>query len=265
VNGYARTLGSVGIVLLGVACSSPGATSAATSSGTGGGAGATSGGETVDAAVTLVTSDGLSLSGILTTGPASPEGSPGVVLVHQFGESKAQWASLPQTLARSGFRTLAFDLRGHGASDPYGGASLDDLLTDPDGAPRDVDAALAYMAGPGGGDPTRLGVVGTSIGANLTLVAAIGHQARTFVSISARRPPTESLAGAPATGMGSVFFLASELDPGGQATDAQSMFMATAEPRKLTIYPGTADHGIAILEHQPGALGEMLAWLSAQL
>ena len=255
--------GTAGILQL-VACSSTGAAS----SGTGGGdsPGVTTGsGPTVDAPVTFETSDGLSLSGVLTTDPASPPGSPGVVLVHQFGESKAQWAALPHMLAHSGLRTLAFDLRGHGASDAYGGASLDDLLTDPDGAPRDVDAALAYMAGPGGADPDRLGVVGTSIGANLALVAAIKHQARAFVSISARRTPTESLAGVAATGMRSVFYLASELDPGGQAADANALFLDTLEPRAIAIFPGTADHGIAILEDQPGAEDAVRSWLLEQL
>jgi dienelactone hydrolase len=214
--------------------------------------------------VSFVTADGATLRGYLTAAPGTPAGAPGVVLVHQYLMDDLQWGDLPEELAAQGWRVLAFDLRGHGTSDPYTGANY---LSDPVAGPADLDAALAFLADPAGGaaDPARLGVVGTSVGANLTVAAAVRSLARTYVSYSARLPPVETFAGGPATGMQSVFYVASELDAGGQAADAQAMYDATLDPRDLHVYAGIADHGIAILTNEPDARPALVAWLGATL
>ena len=63
-----------------------------------------------------------------------------------------------------------------------------------------------------------------------------------------------------------MFYFAGENDSNGdQARDAQEMFDATAEPRRLQIYSGTADHGIAILRNQSDARELVLEWLAANL
>jgi fermentation-respiration switch protein FrsA (DUF1100 family) len=65
--------------------------------------------------------------------------------------------------------------------------------------------------------------------------------------------------------MASVFYLAGEDDPGGQAADAQALYDLTADPRELHVYPGTADHGIAILENQADARDRLFDWLAQGL
>jgi len=222
-------------------------------------------GEPTSADVTFNASDGVGLTGYLTTTPGAGPGAPGVVLVHQFQLDDEQWGDLPEALAERGYRVLAFNLRGHGDSDPYGGGTLSDLLNDPNGAPLDLVAAIAYLTGPGGADAARIAVVGTSVGANLAVAAAINDLATTYVSFSARLPPTENLAGATASGMSSVFYLAGENDAGGQAADAQTMHDATTAPRDVHIYLGSADHGIAILNNQPDARMRLFDWLTANL
>jgi dienelactone hydrolase len=242
------------------------ASTATTTSGAGGssgGGGATAAPNRSD--VALTTSDGLNLTGYLTAGGASPPGSPGVVLLHQYTQTDEQWGQLPEELAKRGYRTLAFNLRGHGDSDAYGGGALSGILTDPAGAPRDVDAAIAYLKGAGQADPARIAVVGTSIGANLAVASSIDAKAKTYVAFSARMPPTEALAGKAASGMASVFYLAGENDAGGQAADSQTMHDATADPRAIHIYPGSADHGIALLTGQADADDKLFDWLKAQL
>jgi dienelactone hydrolase len=266
---------ALGAALLGLAsaaalgaggCGAPAGTDATPGTDAGSDAATADGGTPMRTDVTFTTSDGLTLTGYLTALPSTPMGAPGVLLVHQYMLDDLQWGDLPEALADQGWRVLAFDLRGHGDSDPYGGGPLTNLFTDPDGAPRDVDAALAWLGGPGGADPARIGIVGTSIGANLTVAAAIRGLAHTYAAFSSRIPPTEALAGGlPATGMTSVFYLAGELDTGGQAADAQTMFDATTPPSDIQIYPGTADHGIAILNNQPDARGLLVAWLQATL
>jgi hypothetical protein len=108
-------------------------------------------------------------------------------------------------------------------------------------------------------------VVGTSVGANLAVVSSLQQAARTFVSISSRLPPIEALAEQPATGMASVFYLAGELDAGGQAADALTMFDETAPPRRLEVVAGSSDHGIDLLEQHPAVRDAILAWLASTL
>ena len=84
--------------------------------------------------------------------------------------------------------------------------------------------------------------MGTSIGANLAVVASMKMLAKTFVAISPRRSPVESLAGAPAAGMKSVFYLVSENDG---AADVRALHDLTAEPRGIHVYEGVADHGVS--------------------
>lgn len=215
-------------------------------------------------AVRIPTADGLELAGAVVVAPGVPQPAPGVVLVHQFQRDGTQWGDIPDRLATAGYRVLVFDLRGHGGSDPYDGA-LSDLLTDPNGAPRDVEAALTFITTVVQADPDRIAIVGTSIGANLAVAAAIGDKAKTYVAYSTRQAPTESLAGAPAEGMRSVLYLAGENDPGNQAIDSQVMFEATAEPRLLIVYPGSARHGIELLLEEPGADAELFDWLGEHL
>jgi dienelactone hydrolase len=210
-------------------------------------------------------SDGVTLRGYLTAGGLSPVGAPGVALVHQFMRDDEQWGSLPEDMAKAGYRVLAFNLRGHGDSDPYGGGPLNGLLNDPAGAPLDVQAAIEHLGGEGGADPSRIAVVGTSIGANLAVVAAIRGWAKTHVAFSARIPPTENLAATAAEGMSSVFYLAGENDAGGQAADSQTLFDRTGAPRRIEIRAGSADHGIDLLNDHPESSAGLMEWLSETL
>ena len=65
--------------------------------------------------------------------------------------------------------------------------------------------------------------------------------------------------------MTSVFYLAGEDDPGGQAADSQTMYDAGSDPRRIEIYPGVADHGIVLLENQASARTFLLEWLEETL
>ncbi len=210
-------------------------------------------------------SSGDVLTGFLTTTSLTAAGSPGVVLVHQYLEDDEQWGELPNQLARAGYRVLAFNLHGHGDSAPYDGP-LSNILSDPVIGPGDVAAARTWLIGAGQSDPNRIAIIGTSIGANLAVGAAISGDAKTYVSVSARKSAVETLAGTTASGMSSVLYMASELDGGGvQATDAQTMHDATAKPKQIHIYQGVDDHGIGILRNRSDASTRILDWLNLHL
>jgi hypothetical protein len=212
---------------------------------------------------TVTTEDGKVLSATLSNmGHLTSDGVGGILLIHQFQRDKSQWGNWPANLAR-GSIVLALDLRGHGESDPYDGP-LTNLLTDPLGAPLDLEAGLRELVDQGA-DPNRLAVVGTSVGANLAVVASIKGYANTVAAISPRIEPIEALAEQNATGMEGAFYLAGQNDPGGQADDAQALFDATGEKRALTIVAGSADHGIDLFNNAENAKAEIQTWLNENL
>lgn len=213
--------------------------------------------------VTLTTRDSLSLAASFDA-PAGEMAVPAVLLLHQYEDDRSQWGTWPETLRDAGYAVLAIDYRGHGDSDPYPG-QLEAILTNPDGAPHDVDAALDWLRARDTVDGDRIAIVGTSIGANLAVASAIGRKAHTYVALSARQPPTESLAGAPATGMSSVLYIASEEDGGGQAADSVVMHEFTVDPKQLVIYPRTAAHGKDFLGDDFTTRETVESWLAARL
>lgn len=205
------------------------------------------------------------LTGYLSTSDLSPPGSPGVVLVHQYTNNDEQWGTWPETLAAKGYRVLAFNLRGHGDSAPYDGV-LSGILGDPEAAPADLQAAVTYLTTEGQANPERIAIIGTSIGANLSVAAAAEDLAKTYVSLSSRKSAVEIFAGKAITDLDSVFYLAGENDSGGvQAADAQTLFDSTTEPRELKVYSATSDHGIAILNNQADSFALIEDWLAATL
>lgn len=99
-----------------------------------------------------------------------------VVLVHQLGSSRSEWAPLVQRLQRApAVTTLAIDLRGHGASTrgPQGEQTTwESFGTDAAqwaGVVSDVDAALRFLSL---GQFRRVALVGSSIGASACIAAA---------------------------------------------------------------------------------------------
>lgn len=130
--------------------------------------------------VEIATEDGFTLGATLYPG-ATPD-APAVILAHQVGSTRAEWADLVAALREEPALTvLTFDLRGHGQSTrgPRGEtASFGSFDTDAWSATSaDVAAAVAYLSGPGCPvRPRRIGLVGSSIGATAVIRAAAGDR-----------------------------------------------------------------------------------------
>src|SRR5687768_10607075 len=115
--------------------------------------------------VQLTTSDGATL-GAEDWGT----GTKGVLLVHDEGRTRADWATLAPKLASTGFKVLAIDLRGHGSSKravPLAEADWPNLV-------HDVSAGAAWLQKAGA---TEIHLVGARLGANLGLNAAATNPA----------------------------------------------------------------------------------------
>jgi pimeloyl-ACP methyl ester carboxylesterase len=88
-----------------------------------------------------------------------------VVLLHGAGENRTATLPQAQVLSRAGFGVLLLDARGHGRS----GGRGTDVGWDGDG---DVRAALDFLATRPDVDPTRIGLLGLSMGAEEAIGAA---------------------------------------------------------------------------------------------
>ena len=93
-----------------------------------------------------------------------------VLLVHDEGRSRADFAMLAPKLAAAGYRVLAIDLRGHGDS------KLPAPLAETDWPKLvgDVDAGVGWLHDRGA---TEIHVLGVGLGANLALADAASNTA----------------------------------------------------------------------------------------
>lgn len=139
-----------------------------------GGANADAGSRPAPQVVALETADGAWSLGATRVNGEVPGCA--VVLVHQLGSHRGEWAPLVARLQRTpAVSTLALDLRGHGASvrgPQRARVHWSALGTDPEAwanTAADVDAALRFLAL---GGVHRVVLVGAGLGATAAILAA---------------------------------------------------------------------------------------------
>ena len=211
-------------------------------------------------AVTFTTPDGVSLAGRLF-GPSDAQA--GVVLSHMLPADQSSWYAEADRLAAQGYRVLTFDFRGYC---PGGDAGCSQGTRDLNEAPTDLTAALSYLRSQG---PTRLGLVGASIGGLASLIVA-SHQTNipAVVTLSAPEVLNAVAAGPPvlAAVTGAKLFIAGLGDPTGSAQAAQDLYENSPQPKRLDIVP-VDDHGTDLLTGGQGTQVRQLleAWLAQYL
>ncbi len=134
--------------------------------------------------VTIRTDDGVSLAA--TWYEPGSRSAPAVVFVHMLHKSRHDWEAVAAELGSQGIGALALDLRGHGESSgtlPEGEAADYSVLV------RDVAAARRYLATRGDVVPSRIGIAGASIGANLAVLEASADSA--VASLALLSPSTD--------------------------------------------------------------------------
>ncbi|WP_440995540.1 alpha/beta hydrolase [Arhodomonas sp. SL1] len=87
------------------------------------------------------------------------------VITHGWGANRELMLPLARPLHEAGWTVLAFDARNHGNSD-------DDTFSSMPRFAEDIDAAVAWLRGPAGYGDARLALIGHSVGAAATLLAA---------------------------------------------------------------------------------------------
>ena len=123
-----------------------------------------------EAPVDLRASDGARIHAVVVG-----SGHVAVVLVHQYGSSHCEFMPFARELAGLGYRALAIDLRGNGASFALRGSGTR--------FDRDVAAVVAHLRASGA---TSIKLVGASMGgtAVLTAAASISPRVDGVVSLS---------------------------------------------------------------------------------
>ncbi len=111
--------------------------------------------------VSFVTADGLALRGWYIRS----ENGAAVILSHSIGSNRVSMLPLADLLARHDYGVLLIDLRTHGESEgtvlPYGGNEAEDVI-----------GAATYLRTRDEIDPDKIGALGYSLGAQISILAA---------------------------------------------------------------------------------------------
>lgn len=214
--------------------------------------------------VTFITSDAITISAQLRR-PAARPGTklPTVILVHQGFRTRAEWDPFLPAFSAAGYATLAYNIRGHR---PSGGSFTNADFDDPNTSPKDLEAAIAYVASLEGADADRTAVVGSSVGGNLACVASQKRWVKTAVNISGKTTAVQNLAAESDLDLESMFHISSSGDGGGQrATWANELYGFTSGARQVEVVPGSSAHGVAVINADPTLLDRIIAWLDDTL
>jgi uncharacterized protein len=210
--------------------------------------------------VSFTTSDGVRLAGRLF-GPE--DAAAGVVLSHMLPADQSSWYPEATHLAGMGYRVLTFDLRGYC---PGGDAGCSQGTKDPNAAPTDLTAAMTFLRQDG---PTRVALVGASVGGTASLIVA-SQQTNIPAVIALSAPEVlNALAVTPevlASITGAKLFIAALGDPAGAARAAQDLEAQSPAPKRVEIVP-TDDHGTDLLTGAQGTHVSQLidGWLAQYL
>ncbi len=108
-------------------------------------------------------SDGIPLAGIYSTKNEAGR-VPGLILAHGF--AGARYPAMAAHFADLGYGVLAFDFRGYGQSSGERGRVI------PREQASDIRNAVTWLANRSDIDPARIGVVGSSLGGAIAIMAA---------------------------------------------------------------------------------------------
>lgn len=142
----------------------------------------------------LRAADGSRLRAWLVLPPTPPcphRPGPAVVLTHGWGSHSGDLLPVVPTLLDAGLSVLLLDARGHGRSDPVEFMSMPRFADD-------IEVALDELRADPRIDPDRLGLVGHSVGAGASLLAAARDpRIRAVVSLASLAHPAELMARTP--------------------------------------------------------------------
>jgi uncharacterized protein len=212
--------------------------------------------------------------------PQDPPPWPGVVIVHGAGSRKENHADFARLATAGGWAALAFDLPGHGNSEPpMSGEALQDVI-----------AMVQLLASQDGVDATRVAVRGSSLGGFLAIHAAAASQeiagviaicpaGEDHLASGLRRGSLEMRVGDPVALEAwllaqdireaverivprPLLLMHAEGDTQIPSDHSEELYERAGEPRKVVVAPGGAH---TTVQHDPELQGMALRWLEREL
>ena len=189
-----------------------------------------------------------------------------LILVHDHSANRAGWEPYVGYFLSRGWSVLTFDLRGHGESVRHDTRSA--LLVEAregkleGGWPRDVLAALAFVAAQPRADPSKRAILGVGLGADLAYAAsARDWGAASIVSVSPNDERAHRFAGTGAFAPRGASLLYADRDAAG--SEAALAFASCAHaPAECHAYEGSSATGMALWEErQPEIVARAIAWI----
>ncbi len=214
--------------------------------------------------VTLLTQDGAHIAATLY--PVSRPQPAGLILVHMLGSDRSSWESFARAAQRKGYLTIAFDMRSHGGSTGMTGVMTDHRASTRQkwlGVLYDIDAAKQALLDQGA-DPENLALVGASLGANLALRYAAGHediQTVVLLSPGITYQEIETTDVIAAYGRRPLLLMTSTGDTYATAS-CQTLRTLAKGQCELREYDGSA-HGPALFAAASTIPGQILLWLDS--
>jgi esterase/lipase len=223
--------------------------------------------------ITFTTSDKKEISGTFYfQDTKKDESQPLVILVHQFNQTRDEWQkSFIDSLLNSGYKVLAYDIRGHGKSSKQNG-KLEDILSDPEQAPLDIKAVTDWAKVQKGIDSSRIAVIGTSIGGNLALFAGLNLGVKVPVAVSNGKTTFEAFTGYNEMMMGRPYFpkiknvlmICGSKDGDHEAGQKWIYDNFCENPKEMKVYDSDK-HGKFLIEENNDVNEFILSWLKKYL
>jgi pimeloyl-ACP methyl ester carboxylesterase len=202
------------------------------------------------------TSDGLTLRGWYI--PSQNKAA--VILLHPVASNRMGVSELAKIFARQGYGVLLFDIRAHGESDgdvlPYGGPEAED-----------VRAAVNYLQTRTDLDPQHSGIMGPSLGAQISILgAARDPRIKAVVAdapcctVASDWPPPQSFSEWLYVPYDAIFFPILDWRTGVTQPVAVRDAIAQIAPRPLLLI-GSGDEARAMQHHFAAAREPKMLWI----
>lgn len=222
--------------------------------------------------VEITTSDGITIIGTLVKA-SGIERRPACLLIHQLGSDRNSYAGFQQKLLEAGINSLAIDMRGHGESTAGGTINYEDFNNENwADCQKDIQAGLAYLRNLDCVNPSSIGIVGASIGANLSILEAAdemqedGFQNRPTCMVLLS--PGTDYHGIQPLQRGHdleyipVYIVSAEEDQ--QSYRGSQSLSQAARGGELVSFPGS-EHGTDLFEAHPELMDQIVQWLSRNI
>lgn len=218
-------------------------------------------------AVSFTTSDGYLIKGEIAYLASNTTAKPGLIMMHEFGQSKSRWTNTSLTKLRNrmlaeGYVCLAFNFRGHGDSEAF---DRDAIFTNLGLVAPDLTAAIDFMKNREEVNGDKLALIGASIG-GIMAVAGNGYdEVKTTVALSPIRRSINSIF--PNLSINSAFYIAGDQDKrdvefGDSQVESTYLHSITNEPKKITIL-SSGEHGVDLLNEEVET--EIIEWVNSQI